>query len=108
MKCFMCNNELGEDEIRCGICGHINNDNIAYDKLNWVVVYVTNSVIDAEMFKANLEGADIPAQVLSQVDSTRMFTLGELAKVKIFVPDYLIEDAREIIKAIESGKNIDF
>ncbi len=71
----------------------------------WVLVYTTNTLIDAEMFRANLESADIPVQVLSQVDSTRMFSVGELAIVKIFVQSPYYEQAKEIIEHIESSND---
>ncbi len=78
------------------------NDNIA-NEISWVLVHTTNTEIDGEMFKANLESADIPAQLLIQVDSTRNFTVGGLAMVKIFVPDYQVEKAKEIINEIENN-----
>ncbi|MCX7736582.1 MAG: DUF2007 domain-containing protein [Candidatus Kapabacteria bacterium] len=74
------------------------------ERIPWVLVYTTNTLIDAEMFRANLEGADIPVQVLSQVDSTRMFSVGELAIVKIFVQSPYYEQAKEIINHIESNE----
>jgi hypothetical protein len=67
----------------------------------WVQVYTTNTLIDAEMFKQNLESARIPVNILSQIDSTRNFTLGELAIVKIFVPEPYYNHALEIIMEIE-------
>jgi hypothetical protein len=73
------------------------------ERIPWVLVYTTNTLIDAEMFRANLEGADIPVQVLCQVDSTRMFSVGELAIVKIFVQSPYFEQAKEIINHIESN-----
>jgi hypothetical protein len=53
------------------------------------------------MFKANLESAEIPTQILSQIDSTRMLTVGNLAIVKIYVPLPYVNEALEIIHAIE-------
>lgn len=73
-------------------------------RIPWVLVYTTSTLIDAEMFRANLEGANIPVQVLSQVDSTRMFSVGELAIVKIFVQSPYYEQAKEIINHIESNE----
>lgn len=77
------------------------------ERIPWVLVYTTNTLIDAEMFKANLEGADIPVQILSQVDTTRMFSIGELAIVKIFVQSPYYEQAKEIIEHIESNNDSD-
>lgn len=73
------------------------------ERVPWVLVYTTNTLIDAEMFRANLEGAEIPVQVLSQVDTTRMFSLGELAIVKIFVQSPYYEQAKAIIADIETS-----
>ncbi|HAW09012.1 MAG TPA: hypothetical protein DCW42_07615 [Bacteroidetes bacterium] len=76
-----------------------NDDDNDYD---WEIVYTTNREIDAEMYKANLEGAGIPVNILSQVDTTRMFTIGNLAVVKIYVPIQFFNSAKEIIDAINS------
>jgi len=72
------------------------------ENFEWVVIFTTNTEIDALMYKANLESADIPVQVLSQVDTTRNFTLGDLAIVKILVPKEFADDALNIINAINS------
>jgi hypothetical protein len=76
-----------------------NDDDNDYD---WEIVYTTNRKIDAEMYKANLEGAGIPVNILSQVDTTRMLTIGNLAVVKIYVPIQFFNIAKEIIDAINS------
>ncbi len=69
---------------------------------DWELVYTTNREIVAEMYKANLEGAGIPVSILSQVDSTRMLTVGNLAIVKIYVPKQFLKTAKDIINAINS------
>lgn len=71
---------------------------------DWVQVYSTNTEIDAELIKQNLENNDIPANILSQVDSTRQFTVGFLAIVKIFVEKENYDKAKEIIDAINNGE----
>lgn len=76
---------------------------ISEDSISWTLVHTTNTEIDGEMFKANLESADIPVQLLKQIDSTRNFTVGGLALVKIFVPATKIEQARAIITEIENN-----
>jgi hypothetical protein len=53
------------------------------------------------MLRANLEGAEIPVHLLSQVDTTRNFTVGGLAIVKLYVPERFAQDAIAIINAIE-------
>jgi len=72
-------------------------------EISWVLVHTTNTEIDGEMFKANLESAGIPVQLLIQVDSTRNFTVGGLAVVKIFVPDFYLGEAKDIINEIENN-----
>ncbi|MEN6296114.1 MAG: DUF2007 domain-containing protein [Chloroherpetonaceae bacterium] len=79
-----------------------NDDDNDYD---WEIVYTTNREIDAEIYKANLEGAGIPVNILSQVDTTRMLTMGDLAVVKIYVPIQFFNSAKEIIDAINSESN---
>ena len=71
------------------------------EKINWKLVYTCSTDIEAHHIKNNLEGADIPCQILSQVDSTRMFNLGELAIVKLFVPENSFDDAKAIIDDIQ-------
>lgn len=70
------------------------------DDIQWVLIYTTNTQLEAEMLKANLSGAGIPCEILSQVDTTRMLSVGELAIVKIFVPREHKEEAKEIIQDI--------
>ena len=72
---------------------------------NWVQVYTTSTEMDAYFIKGNLENEDIPARILSQVDTTRQFTVGGLAIVRIYVQKHHEEQAKEIIKEIESGEN---
>ncbi len=72
------------------------------NNFKWVLVHTTNTQLDAEMLKSNLESADIPTSILSQVDSTRMFTIGHLAIVKVYVPTQYYEDAKQIIDMIEN------
>jgi len=70
---------------------------------NWKLVYITNTQIEAEHFKANLEGAEIPVQVLSQFDTSRGITVGGFAVVKIYVPEEFFDEAKKIIEDIESN-----
>lgn len=74
------------------------------EEKDWVLVYETNTEISAEFIKQNLENNGIPTNILSQVDSTRQFTIGYLAIVKIFVLREDIEKAIELINEIESGQ----
>lgn len=75
------------------------------DDIEWVLVYTTNTELDGRMYQANLQGAGIPCEILSQVDTTRMLNIGELALVKIFVPKEHKEEAILIIKSIEENNS---
>ncbi len=70
------------------------------NEIKWKLVYTTSTDFEAHHIKANLQGAEIPCEILSQVDTTRMFNMGELAIVKLFVPEDKYDDALEIIEYI--------
>lgn len=74
-------------------------------KSKWEVIYTTSVIYEAQMLKANIESAGIPIEILSQQDSSRMLTVGNLSIIKLLVPSELYEDAMEII--IEIEKNSD-
>lgn len=66
---------------------------------DWVVVYTTNEEYEADMFKANLEGADIEASVMMKKD--RSFpAVGDLAVVKVLVRKKDSDAATRIIDDI--------
>lgn len=109
MICPVCASENNINEEKSSICPFCGStlDYIepeGFKQYPWVLIYTTNTVIDAEMFRANLERAKIPTRVVSQVDSTRMFTIGALAIAKIYVPSYLATEARKLIDAINLGE----
>lgn len=68
---------------------------------DWVIVYTTSTEFDALLIKGMLENEDIPAQVLSQIDTTRHFTLGALSIAKIFVMKSDYEKAKSLIEENE-------
>ncbi|MDZ7766111.1 MAG: DUF2007 domain-containing protein [Melioribacteraceae bacterium] len=70
---------------------------------DWVVVYTTNEVYKAEMYKANLEGADIEATILGQKDRSYP-AVGDLAVVKIMVKKVDAANALEIIEDINANR----
>jgi hypothetical protein len=105
MLCPVCLSEIQDYSTLCPVCGAaVEPISISEKRLPWALVYTTNTTFEAEMFKANLESAGIPTQILSQVDTTRMFTVGELAIVKIYVLSPYVADAMQIIEAIERGE----
>ncbi|HVZ38497.1 MAG TPA: DUF2007 domain-containing protein [Candidatus Kapabacteria bacterium] len=57
---------------------------------DWEIVRRVSTEIEARLIAGRLEANGIPAIVLSQVDSTRNFTVGALAVAKVLVPrEYL-------------------
>jgi hypothetical protein len=72
---------------------------------NWELIYTTSKIYEAQMFKANIESAGIPVQILSQQDTSRMFTVGNLAVIKLYVPESDFEEAMNIIIEIEKNND---
>ncbi len=70
---------------------------------NWVAACTTSTDYEAEMIKANLEGAGISAMVLSQKDHTYVTTVGDLAQTEVMVPRESLEEARRFIRSLESS-----
>lgn len=107
MICSLCHSEINDLTLSfCPVCGAQIEGDEEYVKTKfvhpWALVYTTNTDIHAAMLKANLEGAGIPVRILSQVDTVRMLTVGNLAIVKIYVPSPFYTDALEIVKTIEN------
>ena len=71
----------------------------------WALVYTTNTEFDALVIEGMLLAHDIPAQVLSQVDTTRGFTVGDLAVAKVFVPTEHVIEAEALIAKTLSNKS---
>ena len=68
---------------------------------NWEVVYTSSQEFEVEMLKDNLEGAGIPAAILSQKD--RNFPApGDFSIVKLLVHK---EDVQSALNFIEQIKN---
>jgi hypothetical protein len=65
----------------------------------WTVVYTTSIEYEAEMIKANIEGAGIPCVIFSQKDHAYFMTVG-FGIVKIMVPREQKDMAMKIIEDI--------
>ena len=66
---------------------------------NWVVIFTSNKEYEVEMLRDNLEGAEIPATVLSQKD--RNFPApGDFSVVKLLVHKEDIHNALNFIEQI--------
>lgn len=73
---------------------------------NWVEVFSTPQLYEAEMVKTNLETVGIESVILEQKDTS--FPLGgELGEIKVLVPEYREEEARMIINKIANQKEED-
>lgn len=73
----------------------------------WEVCYTTNTEIGARLIAGHLQAQGIPAQVLSQVDTMRAFTLGDLAIAKVLVPEEYYTQAIECLINMEIEDNSD-
>ena len=77
------------------------NDEHVKAAFNWVAACTMSTDYEAEMIKANLQGAGIPAMVLSQHDHTYVTTVGDLAQTDVMVPNESLEEARRFIRSVE-------
>ena len=66
---------------------------------DWATVYSTDVGYEAEMIKANLEGANIESIILSQKDKSFPAS-GDLSVIKLLVKKEDIEDSKKIIADI--------
>jgi len=67
---------------------------------DWVAVCSANTADEAEMIRANLEGAGIHAMVFSQSDRMFFTTLGDLAVNEVMVPKSSLEEAKEYLTSV--------
>jgi hypothetical protein len=63
----------------------------------WVILRTFSAEYEARLVAGRLIAHGVPACVLSQVDSTRGFTVGALAVAKVFVPEAMVEEAHGIL-----------
>jgi hypothetical protein len=66
---------------------------------DWVPIYSTDVIYEAEMIKANLSGADIESIILSQKDKS-FPAAGDLSVIKLLVKKEDVDDAKKIIADI--------
>jgi len=71
---------------------------------DYVVVYTTDVMYEVEMLKANLEGADIFAKILTQKDSSFPIP-GNFSLIRLLVLKENAHTAVEIINDINSNKS---
>ncbi len=108
MICPKCECEYLDKVKTCADCGtdlisvEQFEGNLVHPK-DWVVIYSSNDLIEAEMFKANLEGAEIESIIISQKDRNILY-LGEVSPVKLLVKKNDAEDALSIMDDINNTK----
>ena len=68
---------------------------------DWVIVYSCAEIHEANMFKSNLESANIDTLILNQSDHN-FPVIGDLSVIKILVKNTDAEDALAIINDINS------
>lgn len=86
-RCLFCSEELGGAEQQ-----EVDEDIV------WEIIRTVSTEIEARLIAGRLWANGVPAFVLSQVDSTRNFTVGALAIAKVFVPEYLLLEAEAILR----------
>ncbi len=104
MICPNCEYEYVEGKTTCPDCGEKLipleefNDGLIKPE-DWVTIYTCSQTYEADMLKANLEGADIKSLILVQQD-TSFPTPGDLSVVKLKVKKTDQEEARSIVEDI--------
>lgn len=68
-----------------------------YQSEDFTMVYTCSEIYEAQIIKANLEGAGIPTFILSEKDSN-FPALGDLAVIKLFVKNEDTKFALDYIK----------
>ena len=97
--CATCLHAVPDDLERCPFCSEeIGAEHGEIDeRIEWRIVRTVSTEIEARLIAGRLRANGIPAFVLSQVDSTRNFTVGALAVAKVFVPEELLPGAETIL-----------
>jgi len=98
--CPICLNAVPDHLDRCPICSAELDldDPIEIDEeIDWRIVRTVSTEIEARLIAGRLRSEQIPAFVLSQVDTTRNFTVGALAVAKVFVPVQLLARAERVL-----------
>lgn len=99
MYCEICDKEVELNELHsCPGCGHY----FVTENTAWEVIYESGVEYEAEIMKAFLLDNNIPCELISQIDSTRLIPLGKTAIVRIYVPKELLEKSKLLIRQIQN------
>lgn len=107
--CPSCEYEYKEGVTVCPDCGYqlIDEDEFNQHMINpedWEVVYTTNVEYEADMLKANLDGAGIETTIIPKKD--RSFpAVGDLAVIQLLVRKDDVSSANQIIQDINLRKD---
>ena len=106
MICPKCEYEYIEGITVCPDCGTelITKENFEGNLVHpsdWIIVYTCDEPYEAEMFKTNLESAEIETLIISQKDRNYP-SVGNFSVIKILVKKSDKESALEIINDINS------
>ncbi|GJQ61609.1 MAG: hypothetical protein SCALA702_06620 [Melioribacteraceae bacterium] len=109
MICPKCEYEFVEGITKCSDCGSdlIHTEDFEGNLVHaddWVILKTFAEQYEADMLKANLEGAEIETLVLGQKDRSYP-TVGDLAIIKILVRKESAEDAVKILDDIYNNEN---
>jgi hypothetical protein len=96
-KCAVCGHATDFEDGVCHVCGAPETTPAPDQPIEWRIVRTVNTAVEAELMAGRLRALGIPAIVLSQVDTTRNFTVGELAIAKVYVPLPSLEQADTIL-----------
>ena len=102
-NCPVCKNDTPIDNTHCVVCGADLEEHSEEKEIEWEIARTVSTVVEAELIAGRLRSYGIPAIVLSQVDSSRNFTVGGLAIAKVFVPQFALEEATNILAVDEDA-----
>ena len=98
--CSVCLHTVPSELSECPFCESALDGGSAEEvneELRWEIVRTVSTEIEATLIAGRLRAFGVPAFVLSQVDSTRHFTIGALAVAKVFVPEGFLPQAQLIL-----------
>lgn len=108
--CPICKTEYLEGIISCSDCKVELVDFLPAEEIQETedlkLIYTTDEIYKAEMIKSNLESAGIEVTILSQKDRNYP-GVGNLAMIKLFVPEGDEETALEYINTLNHSSNND-